>query len=279
MDIATYFSKLRDDLDHELSLIPGEGEFALIRLESAFMLVDAKIKMLKEFVLGYEFASVEEEINFFKKLKPDILSLSLYYGELFSIESNRPIAAKKLQKQYLLRELVTIQRFMRSQQPLYNYMLLEKTNFDTIYFLRGNSPLAGTPNGLSCTLDERFCTVHCMLVARIKACTKINTYLHREIEKLKNGALTAEAVPQLNWTGPKVYLVELIYALKAAGMLNGGNAEIKEIALFMDSLMPRKLTDYYRTFQEIRLRKKNRTVFLDLLRDRLNQWMEEAEGM
>lgn len=279
MDIATYFGKLWEDLENELSLIPGEGEYALIRLESAFMLVEAKVKMLKEFVLEYEFVSQEEEIHYFKKLKPEILSLSLYYGELFNIESNRPIAAKKMQKQYLLRELVTIQRFMRSQQPLYNYMLLEKTNFDTIYFLRGNSPLGGTPNGLSCTLDERFCTVHCMMVARIKACTRINAYLHKEIEKLRNGIPVAEALPQLNWTGPKVYLVELIYALKAAGVLNGGNAEIKEIAAYMESLMPKKLTDYYRTFQEIRLRKKNRTVFLDLLRDRLNQWMEEAEGM
>ncbi len=279
MEIEIYFYQLLSELDSELELVSPEDHPKLIRLESSFLVVEAKIKALKEFVLEYAFFSMEEEIHFFKELKPQILSKSIFYSELFNIEANRPIGTKKNQKQYLIRELGSIQRYMSSQHQLYNYMLLGKSNFDHLYFLRSNTMISGVSDGLASSMDERFCTPHCLALARINACLKINQHLHGEIESLKNGSVVVENQPALNWTAPKVYLIELIYALKASGVLNGGNAEIKEIALFMDALMPKKLTDYYRTFQEIRLRKKNRTVFLDLMKERLERWMEESEGV
>lgn len=279
MDIKTFFDKLMNELDAELALVDPEENPKLIRLETSTLLVDNKVKELKTFVLDYVFESEKEEILFFKELKPRLLSLSVYYSELFSIEANRPIDAKKVQKQYLIRELGNIQRFMRSQHQLHNYLMLAKTNFDHVYFLRSNILLSGIPLGVGPALDERFCTPHCLLVSRILACMKINQYLHKEIEGLKNGILVAEVKPKLNWTAPKVYLVELIYALKAAGVLNGGNAEIKEIAAYFEDLLPKRLTDYYKTYQEIRLRKKGRTVFIDKLKERLEQLIEESEAL
>jgi hypothetical protein len=280
MEIKEFFGELMVNLEAELELVSPENEPKLITLESSFLLVDNKIKELKRFVLDYKFQSIEEEIFFFKELTPQLLSRSVYFSELFSIEANRPIAEKKVQKQYLSRELGNIQRFMWNHHQFYNYILLKKSNFDHLYFLRDNALITGLSGGLGPALDERFCTPHCLLKSKILACIKINYYLHHEIDLLKNGRLPSqENKASLSWTAPKVYLVELIYALKAVGALNSGNAEIKEIALFMESLLPKKLTDYYRTFQEIRLRKKNRTVFLDLLRERLIRFMEEGEGI
>jgi hypothetical protein len=62
-------------------------------------------------------------------------------------------------------------------------------------------------------------------------------------------------------------------------VFNNGNADIKQIANTLGVLFDKKLTDFYRTFQEIRGRKKSRTVFIDIMQQRLTQWMEEGEGL
>ena len=83
--------------------------------------------------------------------------------------------------------------------------------------------------------------------------------------------------PKLKWTAPKVSLVELVYAFKAAGVFNNGTANINEIAALLEEVFQRDLSDFYRTFQEIRIRKKSRTAFMELLQSRLYQWMEDAD--
>ncbi len=81
---------------------------------------------------------------------------------------------------------------------------------------------------------------------------------------------------KLNWTGNKVELVELIYALETAGCFNHGHAAIKEIVTYIEVVFNINLGDYYHTFMEIRNR-KNSTVFLDKLIKVLNDRMEEAD--
>lgn len=91
--------------------------------------------------------------------------------------------------------------------------------------------------------------------------------------------LTGEKVkrPALQWTAPKTALIELIYGLQAAGACNNGAADIKQITSFFESVFGLELGNVYNVFQEMRLRKKNRTVFLDNLRDRVVQRMDEAD--
>ncbi len=81
---------------------------------------------------------------------------------------------------------------------------------------------------------------------------------------------------RLSWTGSKVELVELVYALDAAGCFNHGDATIKEIVTYIEIMFNIDLGDYYHTFMEIRSR-KNGTAFLDKLIKVLNDRMEEAD--
>ena len=81
---------------------------------------------------------------------------------------------------------------------------------------------------------------------------------------------------KLNWTGNKVELIELIYALETAGCFNHGHATIKEIVAYIEVIFNINLGNYYHTFMEIRNR-KNGTVFLDKLIKVLNDRMEEAD--
>ena len=58
------------------------------------------------------------------------------------------------------------------------------------------------------------------------------------------------------WTATKIAAVELGYAIYAAGILNNGQADIKEIMTFMEASFQIDLGDYYRTYITMKDRKK-----------------------
>ena len=95
---------------------------------------------------------------------------------------------------------------------------------------------------------------------------RIRDYLQDAINTLRHPGLTgqtAESAGHLQWTASKTALVELIYALQSGGVYNNGQMEIKEIAETFQHVFKVDLGNYYHVFNEIRLRKKNRTSLLD----------------
>lgn len=79
------------------------------------------------------------------------------------------------------------------------------------------------------------------------------------------------------WTGTKIALVELGYAIYAACVLNNGKADIKEIMTYLEAFFNIDLGDYYRTYITIKDRKKDRTSFLSSLIKKLIQKMDEDD--
>ena len=81
----------------------------------------------------------------------------------------------------------------------------------------------------------------------------------------------------LQWTDSKVALVEFIYAIYAGKCFNNGNTSLKDIAFCCEVLFNIEVGDFYRIFLEIRNRKKNRTQFLDKLKDKIQKMMDELD--
>lgn len=79
------------------------------------------------------------------------------------------------------------------------------------------------------------------------------------------------------WTGTKIAAIELGYAIYAAGVLNDGNADIKEIMTYIEASFKIDLGDYYRTYLAIRERKKDKTSFLTSLINKLLRKMDEDD--
>jgi hypothetical protein len=79
------------------------------------------------------------------------------------------------------------------------------------------------------------------------------------------------------WTGSKVALIELLYALHTEGVFNHGNADLKEVANIFEAAFNVDLGQYHRTFLEIRARKSERAKFLSSLKEKLLVRMEEAD--
>ena len=150
---------------------------------------------------------------------------------------------------------------------------------DEAYFLRERMDYS-VANPHAVDSDRSFSTNQDYMVARIKANEMLQEYLTQQINKIgenKGAQVNVSSGHLLQWTASKAGLVELVYALQSAGVYNNGKAEIKEIAQYFESLFEVDLGNYYHTFNEIRLRKKNRTQLIDQMRERLLKKMDEMD--
>ena len=160
MDILVFSDRIITRLKNELDVLKLDGENKLTQFESAFRLVDRAMDEVKLFMDHYEFVSEVEEIEFFKSRMTYLLRESVYFSELFNMESIKPAGSKKEIRKFYERELLSVKEFLQNNQNLYNYLLMKKENQDRVFFLRSAQAPVYKPNLFWHTLDTRYCTVY-----------------------------------------------------------------------------------------------------------------------
>ena len=240
------------------------------------------ISKLKSFVQNNPFINNEEEINFFKHLKPKFFSLLIYHQKVVIIQSRLPLATLSGIKIYYQNELKKINDFMNSNHDLVWYYRSKATTYDEIYFLRKEPDSCLLMNFEDFETDLNFTTIYDHKISRIIAFELLSEFIKSTLAKLDiqhdlSGGQKSYAHSTVNWTGSKVSLVELLYALQSAGSCNNGTIDLRQLASHFENLFNIDLGNYYRVFQEMRIRKINRTTFLDQLKERLVQRMDETD--
>jgi hypothetical protein len=84
---------------------------------------------------------------------------------------------------------------------------------------------------------------------------------------------------KLTWTSSKVALTELLYALHSEGVFNNGATDLKDIAEYFEHIFEINLGQYRRTFLEVRVRKGERTKFINSLKERLVKRMDDTDDL
>ena len=113
----------------------------------------------------------------------------------------------------------------------------------------------------------------------------LSIYLKEKLGKLESKYSKSDIMEKkeylinskLFWTESKIALIELIYAIYSIGAVNHGVTDIKVIADVSEKLFHIELGDLYHGFTEMRLRKKDRTKFIDQLKIRLLHRMDETD--
>jgi hypothetical protein len=262
--VAGLFIKLPlSEIERDSDMLP--------ELKKHMILTRAIIDELRLLIEKHVFKNQEEEIIFFKEVKPVFYSTLIFETRLFRLHLNQPLGTKQIVRKYWKKELKSITRFFRQNTGFYEYLRVQDTHLDTVYFTR-NAP---NMEQLELYIDynPKFTTARDGLVAEIFA----NDNLEQYILNLLNGSGARERNLNLQWTGSKAGLVELIYALQSGGVYNEGQIGIKEIAETFQQLFKVDLGNYYNIFNEIRLRKKNRTTLLDQLREKVLRKMDELD--
>lgn len=264
-------------LETEISELEIELDISTDKIEAIIQLIINCLADLKEFILKRGFKDESEEIRFFKYLKPTILSKLIYYNTIYKIETQKPHGTKTTKK-YLINKLRELKSFFNNNLEFYKYYRTNSTYLDDKLFVRGNHDFKLNLNTYYFESDHRFTTTYDYKLAKIMANDLIQVYIETKLESLNKNHPTFDSVNKsLKWTGSKVALTELIYALHTQNVINNGNIDIKLLARYCESLLNIDLGDYYHTFLEIKRRKINRTKFIDKLREGLNKKIEEQD--
>ena len=131
--------------------------------------------------------------------------------------------------------------------------------------------------------DHTFSTSHDFKVAKILAHDLIQVYLEDKLLIMENRdpKEKSQVNPKVkqNWTGSKVALIELLYALHTEGVFNNGASDLKDIAEYFENIFNIDLGQYHRAFLEIRMRKSGQTKFLNALKEKLVKRMENTDDL
>lgn len=239
---------------------------------------------MRTYIVNHPFSNKEEEIYFFKHIKPEVLSRLLYFTEIYNTEMRKPHGSIEVLKKYYNDRLDELTSYFESNLDFYQYYRSKATHLDSHYFVRGHIDFKLCPNCVPYDRDPDFSTCYDHKAAQILANDMLCIYLNKKLHGVDKQVIIAKSrsfLPEhpFRWTATKIAAVELGYAIYAAGILNNGQADIKEIMTFMEASFQIDLGDYYRTYITMKDRKKDRTSFLNSLIKSLLKKMDEDDNL
>lgn len=276
-------TQLLSKLNEQLNFTDLEIDDPILRSEDAINIIINSVEKLKTIFEKERIKSHEQEIDFFKNIKPRFTSKLIYYNAIFKIETKKPHGGERILKKYLNNELNKLKRYFDNNLDFYKYYRTGSNYLDHKYFTRGKFDIKLALDSFYFEVDHSFSTSHDFKVAKIMAHDLIQVYLEDKLLMMENREPRekSQVNPKIkqNWTGSKVALIELLYALHTEGVFNNGASDLKDIAEYFENIFNIDLGQYHRAFLEIRVRKSEPTKFLNTLKDKLVRRMENTDDL
>jgi len=281
MQLKMFMKNLNLQLESSLSSIYKEEKNSISRYQQTTECIFDSVLHLKSFVLNYNFSNTEEEIQFFKEIKPKLLSEYIFNNKVLNILSKRPPGNGETLLNYYERNLKDITCFFNANLEFYQYCRLNSKYNDALYFVRQKKGLLHLTDFNMFNFDLGFSSSHDHLVAQIMANDHLEAFLKNEIDSILNKSQFPHVEHMgnsnkqvLQWTDSKLALTELIYALHATGCLNNGNCDIRELTAIFEQTFNIQINDIYRGFQDVKSR-NTPIKFIDSLKASLQKKIDE----
>jgi len=278
MNISSIISRFEVEMDTIRSL-------GLDTMLNAKRMIDASqdcLQSCKQELLRNPPETVEEEIHFFKYDKQVPLMQLILHAEVRSFELQFPKAGLEIQNRYILKKIKRINAFFNLYIAFCEYVADGLNHLDAFYFTREQSEESSMVSSEFFLQDLDFSTSHDLLLGKVLAYNEFIEYLKRRLVILDHPnldrSLNPDPITRLNWTSSPTDLVELIYALHHSGSIDNGNSELKNIAETLGRAFNIELGDIYRTYIEIKRRRKDRTKFINSLSASLDSEIEESQS-
>lgn len=225
------------------------------------------LQKLKTEILTRGFKSKDDEIYFFKHIKPPIYAKLIQQSFVIEIEAKRYHLSELDHKKLLEEKIKPIRDIINENQDFNLYILSEESHHDDIYFTRDQQRLTTIGATFPLWHDPDFTTAKDIVLAHIISLELITDYISNNQSKLRIES-------PLIWTESKNALVELIYALYASKSFNNGETSISDISNVFELAFNFKIGDCYRIFHELRSRKTGRTKFIKQMQNNLQLKMD-----
>ncbi|MCW3170266.1 RteC domain-containing protein [Chryseobacterium sp. 09-1422] len=247
------------------------------RSEEILMETDTAIRQLKDHLRQYKFLDWSDEIHFFKNTKPQFIAVYIYYSKVLAIEASKPYADPQALQSYYENERANLLYFYNEQREFISYYRRKSTYLDKKYFVRFKFDFKLKLSPELYSYDEEFSTSHDHIVSQILANDLLDQYLSNKINSKDVKESSIAHMKKLEWTAPKVALIELLYALHQTKCFNGGHSDLAEIFRWAENSLHINLGNYHKTLGEIRLRKSDRTKFISLLQKNFEQYIDDLD--
>ena len=244
------------------------------RANRAIQLIRNTLKLFRKSVCAKGFESPEDEIRFFKHIKPQVSSYLIFYTHIFEIESKKSVLTPDQLKKYIDRKRKEFRYQTYDNLEFVNYYKSGYKHQDKTYFLRDSEY---SPLNQQCSnpfRDPEFTTPYDHVASVVLAYELFLKYLDPS-----HKAQDDRTHKLLKWTDSKASLIELIYALNASGAINEGKTDIKTICAEFERIFDFELKDVYSTYRDITSRKTNPAKFLIKLSDTFQERVANEEAL
>lgn len=272
--METFTSHLYSQMQQDLQDISLNNEDTMRKAEQSYYAIEEYLRKLKIFARDYSFKSKEEEIRFFKEIKPLFLKEMIFFIKLYDIETRKPVGTPEALINYYKSEIEKLQAYFERNRFLFLYYRMDKIHLDSMLFVREPADIELFPV-YSLENDPTFSNVYSHKRAKFQAYEDIVVFIKAMIAD-PEGASVPNHHP-VTFTGSKAQFIELAYSLQTSGVLNNGKATVKEAFDWLQYAFNIKVSNYYGYFQSMRIRKKNRTPFIGLLSEMLTRRMDESD--
>lgn len=253
------------------------------RLETCIRICEESMQQLRQWVVDHSFPCRDCEIYFFKQVKPVIMARYIYYQKIYRLHIGYFNGIGLLEKERLQRELQIIDRYFADNADFYTYYRMGCTYHDEVYFVRGAYDWKICPevNHFDAIFSTSGDGKLAELMARELLLKYIDERLNPACKLVEAPGATSKRVnyTHLHCTASSTDVVELGYALHAAGFFNNGKASIKDIMNLLSDMLQINLRNYSHTFFQIRERKINSTKFIDELKGGLISYLDQLDKM
>ncbi|WP_205511527.1 RteC domain-containing protein [Longitalea arenae] len=280
------FQSTFEDLTRSWQLRLQEAEAAEsdlpARVETCIRICEESLSQLRQWVMERSFPDKDCEIYFFKQVKPVIMARYIYYQKIYRLHIGYFNGSGLLEKERLEQELKDIARYFADNKDFYTYYRMGYNHHDELFFVRGVYDWKICPEVNQ--FDGIFTTSGDGKLAELMAYELLLKYID---DRLNPGCKLIEPAPgsavqrahqtPLNCTASRTDVVELGYALYAAGFFNYGNASIKDIMAFLSKVLQIDLEHHQRIYYQIRERKRNLTKYLDELKNGFVRYVDRGD--
>lgn len=261
--MTTETLQLLEEMNSKLSNLSGLTEDDLFSIQQAILITSEAIAQLKALLTNSKFESVAAEIRFFKKLKPQFDGRLIFY--LMQLRMHTRSASDRTA--IYAKELDRAELFYQKHYSFWQYFKMGLSDLDEYYFTRKDTDEPIFLDEHQIHYDSQANAPMSGIVARFYAYDLLKEHSAKLTEAHFSGSSNKQDKSlSLSWTSAKSELIELIYALHEYRAFNNGQPDIKKIAEYFSAIFNIRFSNIYKTYEDIRLRKKNNTPFLDALK-------------
>ncbi|MEO6189614.1 MAG: RteC domain-containing protein [Saprospiraceae bacterium] len=249
------YTQILKNHDHELSRVRTTKELDPELVQESIRISIRYLNELKKEFLSTRRLTDDIEINFFRFVKPKILSKIIYFSKLRNLLDQSKLTSIERNPKPFNKAIDKIKEFAHFNAHFIHYIDSKDKSLDPIYFMRYRDIHLEFDEAYCIELDQDFTTGFDILLSIYLANKELKSDII-SIFQNKDQILRSESnlSSRLKWTGSKIDLVEIIYAFHCSAQVNSGNASLTEISETFQKAFNIELGDIYRIFSQIKLR-------------------------